>query len=108
VNEGETFYTLLRLAFSVVGAIAMAVLFRRSISLARRAHYADQRLFIATVVFMLALVTLLLGFTAVWDWQRPPPTDGVLAIFGMATRAVLAIGAVVLVWKWPWDREAER
>lgn len=102
----ETLYALLRLGLSVESMVMASILFFQSIPRVREAAPEPRvRLRMITIVFALFGVTMLLGVTAVYDWDRPPPTDGVLAFFGVAVRAFVAYVTTVLVVTKPADDE---
>jgi hypothetical protein len=101
VNTGDLIYALLRVSLSVVGALGWAYVVRLAIPVARKANTPERRLRMVTVVFMLAELSILLALTALYDWARPPSSDAFLAVVGMAIRASVAIGAIVIIWTWP-------
>jgi drug/metabolite transporter (DMT)-like permease len=107
VITGDFLYALLRLGLAVIGAVGWAWIVRLAIPAARRADTSERRVRMVTIVFMLAELAVLLALTALWDWDRPPPTDSFLAVLGMAIRASVSLSAVVLIWTWP-DDEAGR
>lgn len=103
--SGDTFYALIRVGLSVIGAVAWAIILVLSIPAVKKnaAPTFDRRLRMVTIVLLLALLAGLLALTAIYDWDRPAPADPVLAIVGVMIRAVLAIGGVVIIWTWPRD-----
>lgn len=101
--SGDNFYAALRVTLSLIGAIAWAIILVLSIPAVKNATVITRRLRMVTVVFLLALLSGLLALTAIYDWDRPAPADPFLAVIGVAIRAVLAIGGVVIIWTWPRD-----
>lgn len=101
--DGVDLYVVIRLTLSIAHALGWLWVLRLAVPLARRAEYADQRLFVVAVVGVLAMVSILLTLTALYDWNRPPSPDSFLAFSGIAIRAVLTIAAGVIIWKWPFD-----
>lgn len=105
MTGSEQVYVVVRLGLSIIAFVEWLLIFRNSVTLARRSDYADQRLFIMAVVGLLLLVVALLAFTAIYDWQRPPPADGALAFVGIANRTIVALGGFVILTRWPWNSE---
>jgi len=101
--SGDTFYALIRVGLSIIGAVAWTIVLILTVPAVRRnaAPTLDRRLRMVTIVLLLALLSGLLALTAIYDWDRPPPTDPFLAVIGVVIRAVLAIGGVVIIWTWP-------
>jgi hypothetical protein len=102
VTDTDRAYFIFRFGLSVVHALVWFWVLRLSVPLARRAANPDQRLFIVSVVFVIALVSLLLALSAAWALVAPLPTDPVRAMFGTTLAALLTIAGSVIIWKWPW------
>lgn len=98
---GDVLYALVRVGLSIIGAVGWAWVVYLSLPYARAADTPERRIRIVAVVAMLAELAILLALTALYDWTRPPPPDAFLAVVGMAIRASVAIGAIVVIWTWP-------
>lgn len=99
---GDLFYAALRLGLAVVGAVSFAVIL--VLSYKRISHEwrggFERRLRMISIVGLLALVSVLLAITALYDWDRPAQTDPFLAFMGLFLRAAIALGGVVIIWTW--------
>jgi hypothetical protein len=103
--SGDLFYAWARLVISFVHLVCWLWVLRLSVPLARRAEYADQRIFVVAVCFVLTVVSTILALSVFYNPFRPPNPDGVLAAVGIALPTVLTIAGIVIVWKWPWRRK---
>jgi len=97
VGNNQIVYALIRLALSMVAVVAVSALFVQALQRIRQLRNSpEQRLRMATIIFLLAEITILLGISAAYDWDRAPPTDPVQAVISVMIRASLAFGATIL------------
>lgn len=97
-------YFIFRFLLSLVHAIVWIWVLRLSVPLARRANTTDLRIFVLSIVFVLATVSVILSLSAAWAVWAPLPTDAIRATFGIAISAMLSLAGSVIIWKWPWRK----
>lgn len=100
-------YPLLRLILGLISTYAWARIVMLSYPYVRReGQTAATRLWMMTVVFLLASVATLLFLSALYTvLANPPRPQPIPLIIGVVIQTIVAVGGYVLVRNWPFPKD---